>query len=127
MFNRSQEYTRTEIQKMVGGEIQTYLPQKNKIILAGCFNRELNPDCPNEIQAGMPPKVAKKAELLISQPQTIFPVFTKDLICSVYYRYEGRFRCISGSNDSKAIAIAEQKSGRVGGLSYVFRLEKVGE
>ncbi len=127
MFNHSKEYTRTEIQKMVGGEIETYLPQKNKIILAGCFNRELNPDCPNEIQAGMAPKVAKKAELLISQPQTIFPVFTKDLIRSRCYRYEGLFRCISGSNDSKAITVAEQKSGRVGGLSYVFRLEKVGE
>ncbi len=43
-------YTREEIQGEVGGEMPTYLPQNNNGILAGCFNEELNPNCPNEVQ-----------------------------------------------------------------------------
>jgi len=125
MFDQATTYSRTEIQQRVGGETQTYLPQKNKIILAGCFNREFNPDCPNEIQAGKPKKVAKKAVLLISQPETIFPVFTKESERAKKYKFEGYFKCVSGSNRPADISAAEQKSGRHGKLSYVLRLEKV--
>lgn len=46
--------------------------KKNKRILAGCFNLELNPDCPNQVQAGNAGKVTTKAELLISHQITYF-------------------------------------------------------
>ena len=58
-------YLRRAIQQMVGGEIQTYLPQKDKIILAGCFAIDLmNPNASGEIFVGTAGKVATKAELL---------------------------------------------------------------
>jgi hypothetical protein len=61
---------------MVGGEIQTYLPQKNGIILAGCFTIDkMNPGAPERVQVGDLPKVTAKALLLSHQPDTAFPVF----------------------------------------------------
>lgn len=125
MFDENIDYSRTEIQKLVGGEIQTYLPQKNKRILAGCFNKELNPDCPVQIQAGNAGKVTIKAALVISQPENEFPVFIKPNKKSKVYRYIGIFRCIGGSSDPEILREAESKSGRFGQLSYVFNLEKI--
>ncbi|WP_419176221.1 hypothetical protein [Desulfosediminicola sp.] len=125
MFDKNKEYTRTEIQNSVGGELQNYLPSKNNIILAGCFNKKMNPDCPYEIQAGNKPGVKRKAEKLISQPETIFPVFVKDSNECKKYNFVGYFRCIGGSNRKENIMKAEKKSGRHGELAYVFQLEKV--
>lgn len=125
MFDKTKEYTRSEIQGLIGGELQTYLPQKNKRILAGCFNKELNPDCPTQIQAGSKPQVVSKAELLLSQLDNVFPVFTKPTKKAKYYRYQGMYRCIGGSNAQADLAVAEQKSGREGKLSYLLDLEPV--
>ncbi|MBD1582741.1 DUF6697 family protein [Pseudoalteromonas sp. S16_S37] len=122
MFDKAKTYTRKEIQALVGGEIQTYLPQRNKQILAGCFNLELNPDCPVQIQAGKSGKVKKKAELVMSQMENEFPVFAKEGKKSKYYSYLGKYRCVGGTCDPKELAQAEQKSGRHGALSYVFNL-----
>ena len=124
MFDKNIEYTRSDIQGLVGGELQTYLPQKNKRILAGCFNEELNPECPNEIQAGNKPQVKIKAELLLTQQENVFPVFTKPTMKSKHYRYKGQFRCIGGSNDRDVLNVAEQKSGRHGELTYVLSLQQ---
>ncbi|MCL2895337.1 hypothetical protein [Brenneria tiliae] len=124
-FSIHEQYTRTQIQKEVGGELQTYLPQRKGIILAGCFNKELNPDCPHEVQAGKGVRVTEKAKLLISQPDTVFPVFVKDRRNNRKYKFVGHFRCISGSNDPEIIKAAEQRSGRTGKLSYVLSLESV--
>lgn len=123
MFELNKDYTRTEIQQSVGGEIQTYLPQKNKIILAGCFNRELNPNCPQEIQAGNAGIVSKKAALLLSQPETTFPVFIKETTNSKFYRFF--YKCVSGPSAPETLAEAERRSGRFGQLSYVLNLEAV--
>lgn len=125
MFDSNKKYTRTDIQQARGGEIQTYLPQKDFIILAGCFNRQSNPDCPTQIQAGSLPKVIEKAKLLKSQPETIFPVFTKETENDKYYTYVGHFKCESASNDKELIQEAESKSGRYGKISYLLNLVQV--
>lgn len=124
VYPKEKSYTRKEIQELVGGEIQTYLPQKDKIVLAGCFNRELNPDCPKEILAGKAGKVVEKAELLMSQPNTVFPVFVKEFKDEKEYSFVGWFRCIGGTNDADTIARAELRSGRNSKISYVIRLEQ---
>jgi hypothetical protein len=112
---------------MRGGEPQTYLPQKHKIILAGCFAvNKKNPDAPHEVQAGNLPKVAKKADLLASQPETVFPVFLRESEAATDYYYVGEFRCVRQSKSSRIIAAAEAKSGRKGELSCVLYLEAVG-
>lgn len=125
MFDTTTAYTRMQIQKLVGGELQSYLPQKNKRILAGCFNRTYNPDCPEQIQAGKAKKVVDKAELLISQPDNVFPVFVKEGKSSRTYSFIGYFRCTGGRNDPGSLRAAEMRSGRHGALSYVFNLAPV--
>lgn len=125
-LEKNQKYTRTQIKDIVGGELQTYLPQKNKIILAGCFNLELNPDAPNQIQAGIGPIISKKAFLLSQQPETIFPVFLKDKENNKEYVYIGNYKYKPNTitNDPSKIKEAENKSGRHKGLSYLFDLIK---
>ncbi len=116
-------YTRAKIQKMVGGELQTYLPQKNKYILAGCFSLELNPDAPNIIQVGKLPQVKAKAELLARQPENRFPVFLResDKHC---YLFQGYFKFRSITDNRSEIAAAELKSNRPNELSYVMHLAR---
>jgi len=119
-------YTRTDIQAMYGGELPTYLPQKNKIILAGCFTLiNMNPDAPTEVQAGNAPKVAAKAVLLSQQPNTKFPVFLKNKRSDRHYFFEGYFKFKAISNKPSVIAAAEKKSGRHNELSYVIKLQRV--
>lgn len=116
-------YTRTDIQAMVGGELQTYLPQKNKVILAGCFTKgDMNPEAPNVVQVGNVPKVVAKAVLLSQQPETVFPVFVKLRQSEKTYRFCGNYRFQSLSDDPNEIRAAEHASGRKGQLAFVLRL-----
>jgi len=116
-------YTRTDIQRMCHGELQTYLPQRKKIILAGCFAIErMNPDAPEMVYVGNAPKVVEKALLLSRQPETVFPVFTKQKRTSKHYYFVGKFRFKSLSNDPKKIAAAEAVSDRHDELAYVLHL-----
>lgn len=123
---RNTPYTRTDIKNQLGGELQTYLPQNKKIILAGCFTIDnKNPDAPDIIKAGNKPKVAAKAKLLSSQPNTVFPVFLKQRSTEKHYFFEGCFRFKSISDKSAVIAAAEKKSGRLNELSFVVELQRI--
>lgn len=124
MFKTTIEYSRAEIMKSVGGEPRTYLPQKNHVILAGCFNREDNPDQPIEIQAGNTKGVKKKA-IRLSTQHTEFPVFTKEKRNDKKYKFEGYYKCVGHSLTTAVLEIAEKKSGRFGELSCVLYLEKI--
>jgi hypothetical protein len=123
MFRTGVPYTRTEIQAQLGGELQTYLPQRDHRILAGCFTSELNPAAPNEVYAGNAPKVAAKAELLSQQPENRFPVFLKERLSSQHYFFVGYYKFRSISNAPTVIAAAEKKSHRPGELSCVIYLD----
>jgi hypothetical protein len=125
-FDKNKQYTRKEIQGLVGGEIQTYLPQKNHKILAGCFCQELNPDAPEQIQAGKGTRIYAKARLLSGQPETIFPVFIKNKEKGKYYKYVGdyQYKLKSITEDNQKIKEAENKSERHEALSCLFDLLK---
>lgn len=119
-------YTRSEIATLVGGgELQSYLPQKDRKILAGCFSRYLNPDAPLLIQVGTADIVVRKAKLLASQPETVFPVFIKDKKSDRVYFYEGYFRIGNLLDLPEVIQAAEQRSGRHGELTCVIELVPV--
>lgn len=117
-------YTRTDIQKMVGGELQTYLPQKNKVILAGCFTKDaMNPRAPDVIQVGNAPKVVAKAVLLSQQAETVFPVFVKQRQSEKTYKFCGNYRFESLTDDLDEIQAAELASGRKNELASILRLK----
>ena len=122
-FSKNREYKRADIQKILGGELQSYLPQKNGIILAACLSIESNPDAPHEVQVGNAPKVVRKAKLLSKQPETRFPVFTRrDQRSDSYYNFIGYYRFKSLSENKRAIEKAEKKSSRHGELACILYL-----
>ena len=119
-------YRRSAIQAMCGGEMQTFLPQEDGIIIAGCFTVEkMNPCAPLEILAGNAPAVAARAVLLSQQPSTIFPVFLKQNSTDRQYFFKGYFTFNNISNEPSVIADAEARSGRENELSYVITLKPV--
>jgi hypothetical protein len=124
MFKKDTPYRRAQIQQLVGGEIRTYLPQKDKRILAGCFSVEMNPKAPIEIFAGNLPKVVAKAELLGTQPENAFPVFIRKKNSDRKYFFHGYYKCTGITNKRKILLEAESLSGRRGELSYVLYLRK---
>ena len=122
-FSKNKEYKRADIKKILGGELQSYLPQKNGIILAACLSIESNPDAPYEVQVGNAPKVVKKAKLLSDQHETRFPVFIrKDRRADSNYKFIGYYRFKSRSENKKVIEKAEEKSSRHGELACILYL-----
>ena len=58
-------YSRDKLhQALGGGEPQTYLPQRDGEILAGCFGRDRNPEAPEEVQVGRRIQNIKKRSLV---------------------------------------------------------------
>ncbi|HNF62991.1 MAG TPA: hypothetical protein PKZ20_14740, partial [Rhodocyclaceae bacterium] len=116
-------YTRTQIQAFVGGELTTYLPQRDHRILAGCFARDLNPKAPDIVFAGNKAKVAHKARLLARQPDNCFPVFVRDNKRAPYF-FQGYFAYERLSDLAEDIRSAEALSGRYNQLSCVLHLKR---
>lgn len=110
--------------QLVGGELQTYLPQRDHVILAGCFTvKDVNPDAPLIIQVGNPAKVVKKAELLSTQPETRFPVFIKKTKADEHYYFVGYYRYLDLKSDLALVASEERKSGRHGEIARILYLQ----
>lgn len=120
-------YTRRDVHNTFGGEIQSYLPQRDKQIVAGCFGQRMNPDAPKDVQVGIKPKVVRKAEMLAEQAEMGLPVFIKDPKRGEgrsIWRYEGRYRFVDLVDDKASISKAAKKSGRnKEDLAYLLRLE----
>jgi len=84
-------YTRSEIHEIIGGgSKQSYLPQLNGKILAGCFDPKKNSKAPYEIDAGRGEIVLEGAKLLATGGYPI-PVFLKRK--SYQWEYVGDFIC----------------------------------
>ena len=109
---------------LVGGELQTYLPQCEHVILAGCFTvKGLNPGAPLVIQVGNLPRVVRKAELLSTQPETRFPVFLKQTKSDRHYHFVGYYKYKDLKADHVLIAREEQISGRHGKVAAILYLQ----
>jgi hypothetical protein len=112
MLDVGDYYSRFQIHDMLGGEIQSYLPQRNGQIVCGCFTKHFNPDAPEEIQVGNRPKVVKKTNLLSSQ-NTAIPVFMKDCArvskSERIWRYCGQYRFKVLLDGGQLIRVAETK------------------
>lgn len=129
-FITGKRYSRDEIQSALRGEIQSYLPQYKKRIVAGCFRQELNPDAPNEIQVGKKPKVVRKAELLSQQENKEIPIFIKPKglrDTNKVWEYQGKYEFLELLDDQRQIREAERKSGRFNELAYILRFQPLSE
>lgn len=95
-FERGKIYTRSAIQRVVGGGLQDYLPHVNGEVVAGCFSTDLNPQAPNVILPGTGPEIERWARVFAEQ-RTAVPVFIKQRSNEWYCM--GNFRCIRLADD----------------------------
>lgn len=119
-FAKGQEYSMDQIRHVLGGETMSYLPQRGSRIVCGRFTTEMNPDAPEMVLVGNPPKVQRKAELMASQ-RGVLPVFMK--MGPGRWRYHGPMEFVEYVTDMSVVgpkADAAGRSGEVVGV-LVFR------
>ncbi|MEW5857739.1 MAG: hypothetical protein AB1861_10220 [Cyanobacteriota bacterium] len=109
LFEVGKTYTRYQIHSALGGELQTYLPQRAGKIVCGCFKPTLDSKAPDEVLVEDSPKVKQKAEMLCQQGSAI-PVFLK--LHRARWKYMGMFRVKKHSVDLEEIRRKQQESGR---------------
>ncbi len=123
-FKKDHEYSLDEISSVLGGETQSYLPQRGGKIVCGRFILRMNPDAPHTVLAGDLPKVRRKAELMLEQKGPI-PVFIKVQATRPVWRYHGLMRCVSFNTDSTLCDKKAQQAGRTDKLAGVLVFEDV--
>lgn len=108
-FVRGQVYALHQIAGALGGETQSYLPQREGRIVCGRFTSDMNTRLPYEVLVGDLPRVRRKAELLAEQTDAI-PVFIKQ--GPDRWRFHGRMRCAGFSTERALVRERERESGR---------------
>jgi hypothetical protein len=121
-FKRGAVYSLDSIASVVGGERQSYLPQKEGTIVCGRFTRDMNPKAPYEVLVGDLPKVAAKAKLLIEQGGSI-PVFVKE--APNEWRFHGFMAPARFATDRRTVESKAKAAGREGPIAGVLVLEDV--
>ena len=118
-------YSAREIADQLGGELQTYLPQREGRIVAGRFNKQMNPEAPDRVYPAKLPKVLEKAELFVQQGSSV-PVFMKERKSDKGFQYVGRYRAKALRRDQASIESAQRRSRR-DDLAGVLELERAGD
>ncbi len=111
-------YTREQINVMVGGGIQSFLPTKNGRVVCGCFLLDLNPAAPAEVLVGIGPRREATAHTAVLQ-QTPFPIFLKREAGD--WEYVGKYRAVRYLHREHALLEAEERVKRadVAGILYM--------
>lgn len=118
-FKKSHEYPLEEISSALGGEPQSYLPQRGGKIVCARFTQKMNPDAPSEVLVGDLPRVRRKAELMAEQKGPI-PVFIKSDAARPAWRYLGMWSCTGFKTESALCERLAQKAGRTDKLAGVL-------
>ena len=88
MFKIGSSYTRKEINNIVGGSMQVYLPTKIGEVVAAFLTKDYDHQSPKVILVGHGPLIEGAANHLSIQPSAI-PVFLKKAFNS--WEYQGMF------------------------------------
>ena len=119
-FERGKTYSRQQIQAVLGGGLQDYLPHVGGVVVAGCFNKEYNPDAPTVILPGEGVEIEKWGRVFAAQTHAI-PVFVKKR--SNEWHCFGSFKCSRLSDDPATIAEHAKRAGR-DNVTMVLFLER---
>jgi hypothetical protein len=115
-------YTREQINAMVGGGVQSFLPTKNGRVVCGCFLLKLNPDAPAEVLVGVGPQRENTAKVAVLQLTSI-PVFLKGDVGE--WEYIGRYRAYRYLERAHKLLADEERAKRedVAGILYMRKDE----
>jgi hypothetical protein len=119
MFVIGERYTRDQIHEALGGSKQSYLPNVNGRVVAGCFTLEANPGAPDEILPGEGEEIERSAEMFARQGDAV-PVFMKKSVNQ--WEYVGDYVVESISFDRAKLAAKMKSVGRP--VTAVLRLRK---
>jgi hypothetical protein len=120
-FELGAEYSRWEIQRLLGGPGGDYLPTVDGRVVCACVTRGFNPDAPAVILAGSGPRQIRSAHLFCDQKGPV-PVFIK--VRPNRWEYVGKYLVDRASSDPEIIAQAEERAGWRG-VSLVMYLKAV--
>lgn len=120
MFEIGRTYTRDQIHEAPGGGKQEYLPHVDGRVVAGCFDRVLNPGAPEEILPGRGPRIERWAEVFAGQ-STATPVFLKN--ATNKWQYVGEYCVTKRSLAPEDIQTHAIRSGR-SDISQVLHLAR---
>jgi hypothetical protein len=109
MFENGKTYTREDIHRQLGGDVQSYLPHVGGQVVAACLRPDTNPDAPRVILPGTGEGIERSADLLVGQ-KTPVPTFLKRR--SGEWEYVGDFVVERWSQDSAELAEHSRRSGR---------------
>ena len=94
-------YTRDEIHAVLGGNMQSFLPSKNGVVVAACLEPARNPDAPTVVLPEVGTVRERTATWLCDHPKYDFPVFLKR--ATKRWEYVGRYRCERWTDDPDEI------------------------
>jgi hypothetical protein len=108
-FDPRRPYTRTEIQKVLGGPAIGFLPMHKGHVVCGCFRRKYNPDAPDILLPGNLQRIIEPAERFCRQSFPI-PIFICETKGDEWF-YRGDYEVSSWTENPKEIAIHNQRAG----------------
>ena len=117
-------YSRREIHEMLGGELISYLPQRDGDIVCGCFCRDgYDPNAPDEVLVGRKRRNQQKAWLFCEQDWAV-PVFLK--LADGAWQYVGDYQVDDFDTLDTDCAEVERKGREAGrdDVTMVLYLEK---
>ena len=115
-------YTRDQINAMIGGGVQAFLPTKNGRVVCGCFKLDQNPKAPEEVLVAVGPQREASARTAVLQ-QTPFPIFVKREVGE--WECVGDYRAVRYLHSGHALLESEERAKRedVAGILYMERIE----
>ena len=123
-------FTRDEIHRLLGGQVQIYLPYVDGKVVCGCFDPsdKMNPAAPEEILFGEPhdtPKIDETADMVFEQGQAgdPIPVFLKRSVNN--WEYMGEYLCIGITRDERIVRRKMAKYPHRRRFTGVLRFERV--
>ena len=120
VFERGKKYSRADIQRGLGGGVQDYLPHTDGVVVAGCFDKVLNPQAPNVILPGTGPEIERWGRVFATQAEPV-PVFIKER--SNVWHCMGDFRCVRFADDELTVADHAARARRTD-VTMVLFLER---
>ena len=119
-LNVGATYTREQINNIVGGGVQAFLPTKNGRVVCGCFKLDANPNAPDEVLVGPGPQRENSARTVVLQ-QTAIPIFLKREVGE--WEYVGNYRATRYLDHEHALLAEEARARRddVAGILYMAR------
>jgi hypothetical protein len=115
---RGRRYSRAEIFKMFGGNMQSALPFKDGEAVAGCYDPKMNPDAPEVILVGVGVYKEYYSQRAAEQ-RTMLPIFLKR--ANAEYEFVGYYRAVRYSTDRTEIRrqnIGDRPENNIAGVLY---------